>query len=410
MKQRANTQPQWMTIATGVRTAIERGELRPGERLASETDLAAQWNVSAVTAHKAMQELQREGWVVRKRRAGTVVAERRALPARRVAMVFTDLADMPQAAYVRGIRDALSDAVKLIPYDTRHDPVREAAYLREIETNKEADALVCYASCAPENTRLLVSLARQTPVVFVDRLPGDLTKEGLLVDAVMTDNAGSIQTGLEFLRSHGHQRIAYFMEDAAPYVSSIHERLAGYQEFMREVCGDDSERWVRKLPRAIPPALYFERVQEYLEALLQGPEPITAVCCQQDKLMAAVLEACVHLGIRVPEQLEVVSFNDIDPSLQPLGRSVHRLVQRAGEMGGIAARRLIARLENPDLSPQVMRLLADLYPATLRGSHSSSRSADPYRVAPPVETAEKKSSSPSDNNNHTVYCDNNRMV
>jgi DNA-binding LacI/PurR family transcriptional regulator len=369
---RKATSPQWKSIADGVRAAIESGELQPGERLASEIDLAAQWNVSAVTAHKAMRELQREGWVVRKRRVGTVVADRQAMPPRRIAMVFVDFADMPQAGYARGVRDALPNDVKLLPYDTRRDPAREAACLKQIETDREADAIVCYATCAPENTPLFVQVARRMPLAFVDRFPGGFEQHGLLADAVMTDNSGSIQAGMELLRSRGHQRIAYFMEDAAPLISSVRERLTGYRQFMEER-GEAPDRWVRALSRVIPVATYFARVLDHLEELLRGPEPVTAVCCQQDKLQAAVLEACVHLGVRVPEELEVLSFSDIAPSLLPMGRSVHRLVQRSEEMGGMAARRLLMRLEYPELLPQVIRVLADLHPATISNPRSRPR-------------------------------------
>jgi DNA-binding LacI/PurR family transcriptional regulator len=287
------------------------------------------------------------------------------MPTRRVAMVFIDLMDRPQTGYARGIRDALPDPVKLIPYDTRRDPAREAACLREIEADNAADAVVCYALCAPENTRLFVSLARKIPVVFVDRIPGNLAQHDFPIDAVMTDNAGSVRSGLELLRSRGHERIAYFAEDAAPFISSVSERLAGYRQFMRETQGTDGEPWIRRLPKAVPVPVYFAHVQEYLEELLRGPQPITAVCCQQDKLLAAALEACVRMGIAVPDELEIVSFSDLELSLLPMGRSVHRLVQRSAEMGSIAARRLMMRLDDPDLSPQVMRLLADLHPATV---------------------------------------------
>lgn len=364
MKEKATAQPQWMKITRGIRSAIERGDLRPGERLGSETDLAAQWKVSPVTAHKAMQELQREGWVIRKRRVGTVVAERTALPARRIAMVFTDLAAMPQAGYARGIRDALPEEVKLTPFDIRGDARREADCLKQILAGNEADGLVCYATCDPANIAIFRDLSRKIPLIFVDRLPTGLEKDVIQADAVMTDNAGSIRAGLELLHTRGHRRIAYFMEDAAPFVSSISERLSGYRQFMTEVVDEEGDRWVRTLARPLPVPVYFARVQEELELLLQGPEPVTAVCCQQDKLLAAVLEACVHLQVSVPGELEVLSFSDLPAFLQPLGRSVHRLVQRSSEMGGMAARRLMLRLENPELPIHTMRLLADLHPAT----------------------------------------------
>jgi len=200
-------------------------------------------------------------------------------------------------------------------------------------------------------------------LAFVDRQVA-----GVAADTVMTDNKASVLSGLQFLAARGHRRIAYFMEDQPYALSSVQERRDGYREFMAGAGQPQAapERWVRRVPPTPSDSVYFALVEDELAQLLDGPAAVTAVLCQQDQLMASVLEACVHLGIAVPEQLEVMSFSDVDPALLPLARSAHRLVQRASEMGSIAARRLQLRLASPDLPPQVVRLQADLMPASYR--------------------------------------------
>ena len=104
--------------------------------------------------------------------------------------------------------------------------------------------------------------------------------------------------------------------------------------------------------------------------MLLGPDRITAVACQQDATLTAVIEACVRLGISFPEELALLSFCDAPLPVTPLARGVHRLVQRPEEMGHIAAKRIQLRLVSPDLPPQVTRLTTDLYPASMPPSYS----------------------------------------
>lgn len=371
---KSTTQVRWTAIASELREAIETGQLIPGQRLPSETEMAAQWNISPVTAHRAMQELQREGWVTRKRKAGTVVAERPAQTEikRHIALVFGHWGDRLISSYGVGVRDALPDHVRLIPYDSRFAARHERACLEQIEAEQTTDGLVLCPTCAPENTPLLVHLAGKYPLVFVDRIPVGFDRAEVRWDAVMTDNFGSMRAGMQLLHARGHRRIAYFMSDVAS-ISSAHERFEAYAHELKEQGISDSP-WVREILTALPHQDYYEQVEKYLAELLSGTEPITAICCQQDQTMAAVLEACVHLRVSVPEQLEIFSFCDSDPTVLPLARSVHRCQQRTYELGSMAARRLMLRMENPDLPSQTMRLLADLHPASKRGSRASTES------------------------------------
>ena len=125
----------------------------------------------------------------------------------------------------------------------------------------------------------------------------------------------------------------------------------------------DPETWVRTFSYETPLDQWFDSITLALVELLSRPEPITAVACQQDDVMAAVLEGCIHLGISVPTELAILSFNDFPVVTQPLGRTVHRLVQRANEIGHIAAQRARLRVENSNIPVQHIHLLTDFYPA-----------------------------------------------
>lgn len=68
--------PIYQVVKDALRAQIESGELVAGEKVPGEEQLAVAFGCSRLTAHRALRELAEEGLVVRKRRAGTLVANR----------------------------------------------------------------------------------------------------------------------------------------------------------------------------------------------------------------------------------------------------------------------------------------------------------------------------------------------
>ncbi len=347
---------KWKQIADAIRARIESGELPPGTPLPSETDLARQYGVCRVTAHRAMFELQRLGLVSRKRRQGSMVAE--PPPARPVfvAAIFPFIHDYPQVEYLRGIRQALPDQYNLLLCETQNDPHREAQYLRRMQN--EADGIICYPTCDPRNTSILQRLVDSgKPLVCVDRQPA-----GVSCDVVMTDNYSSSLVGLRYLAEKGHRAIAHFTDDGL-YVSSIRARYEAYLQVMRELGYDNPEPLIRRFPlyESLKLDYMVQALHDALFTLMNRQDRITAVFCLHDYYMVATLEACDRLGIMVPDDLELLSYADAPPLMTRVTRSVHRLVQQVYEMGQTAALRLKRRIEGEVMPPEVITTVARFF-------------------------------------------------
>src|SRR5260370_28436880 len=69
-----NGLPAYQRILSTIRKRIDAGQLRPGDAVASERDLAKIHQVSLMTARHALASLEREGIVERRRGIGTFVA------------------------------------------------------------------------------------------------------------------------------------------------------------------------------------------------------------------------------------------------------------------------------------------------------------------------------------------------
>jgi GntR family transcriptional regulator len=63
-------------VAEELRRRVDAGELKPGDRLPSEPDLAVELGVSRPTLREALRQLAAEGWLERRHGSGTFVAQR----------------------------------------------------------------------------------------------------------------------------------------------------------------------------------------------------------------------------------------------------------------------------------------------------------------------------------------------
>ena len=347
---------RWKEIADSVRGDIESGRLSTGDSLPSETVLAQEWKVSRMTAHRAMQELQRVGLVTRKRGLGTLVAQPLSTPTGHIALMFHNPLDTLELAYLRGIGAGLSRDQHMLFCDSHADVEQEARTLRKMR--KEADGIICLPSCNPKNTPLLREISDSGfPIVCVDRAP-----ENLEIDAVVSDNFGASVEALKALVKRGHKKIIHFTDDDTQ-VSSVRERLEAFLQVM----GENGERHPEQLVRFFPAGSFQNlhcRVQLMYDALFtlrHAKNPATAIFCLNDHRLIPLLTAIEQLELRVPEDIEVLSFHDSLSLMPSVLGALHRIVQDPKSIGLLAAQRLHNRLSNKHLPRETIRVPSTIY-------------------------------------------------
>jgi len=349
--------PQWKTIVEDLRRKIEIGELVPGARIAGEEDLAREWGVSRQTAHKSVQELQRLGLVVRKRRWGTVVAEPLLKSTGRVALLadrYVPMLNFPQPDLLRGLQDGLGDNFHVVMAESRDDWEFEAKKLKQLQN--EVDGIAIYPTSEPRNVPLLQGMFDDGyPMVVLDRFP-----DGLNVDAVVSDNYEATLRAIRALEARGHRRIGFFSY-YKPDFSSVHERYAAYAKALEEVGIEDPTPYTRWLHRDLHahPSLLVQALYDSLFTLTRLEDPLTAVFCVEDGVASAMLHACERLGISVPDRLDIALFNDWPPMMLRCPWSLHRIVQRPYDIGRTAAGLLLDRMGGSRSEPKLLRVAAD---------------------------------------------------
>jgi DNA-binding LacI/PurR family transcriptional regulator len=96
-----------------------------------------------------------------------------------------------------------------------------------------------------------------------------------------------------------------------------------------------------------------------MQALLELPEPPTAVFAAADLMAVGAMKAAREAGLDVPADLAVVGFDDIQLSalLHPALTTIHQ--DKVG-LGRAAARALLEQIENPDMTPAALTLPVEL--------------------------------------------------
>ena len=349
----------WKSIAATIAARIESGELAPGSRLPSGDGLAREMGVNRNVVHRAFEDLQRQGLVVRRQGSGTVVAERAARRTGRIALLvdgYSAVHNFPSGDLLRGIQDRIGEESTLVIADSKHDPLLEARQLRRLA--REVDGILLYA-CSPDRSTAIASLLHEGyPLVALDRMP-----HGVEIDAAMTDNRGTTRAAVQSLLDRGHRRVGFLGVQKLAF-SSVVERHQGYEDAM-DAAGLADEELVRWLPEgADRDAPMFQRlVRDAILGMRHGAAPASALFCVEDGLGCAAVLACERLGVVLPTDLEIATYIDWHPMTLQTPWNVRRIVQRKYDLGHAAAGLLLDRIASPGRSHRTIRVEADIIPA-----------------------------------------------
>lgn len=178
-----------------------------------------------------------------------------------------------------------------------------------------------YDPSDPEMRKLVAS---GLPCITIDADPGEPH-----CGYVMSENRDGAVQAVRHLHELGHERIATIAGPARTSPGAA--RLEGYREEMKRLGLEVRDEYV------IEGDFYDETGYRATRQLLGLAEPPTAVFAASDLMAAGALRAASELGIRVPEDLAVVGFDDIaiagliQPSLTTVRQEMHAIGEAAAE-------------------------------------------------------------------------------
>jgi LacI family transcriptional regulator, repressor for deo operon, udp, cdd, tsx, nupC, and nupG len=194
--------------------------------------------------------------------------------------------------------------------------------------------------------------------------------------AVMMDLAGAGYQATRHLLEHGHRRVGLItFEPRSANVSPIH---AGYHEALHEA-GIEAEPALITCVPAFDMAAGMAGVRQLL-ALTQPPTAIFAIA---DTLALGAMCAIKAMGLRIPQDIALVGFNDI-PTAELIEPPLTTVVAPAREMGADAMRMLQSLIVGKQPAHRRLVLPTSLIIRQSYGIHKPTTS--PCDVASPEES------------------------
>ena len=282
-----------------------------------------------------------------------------------IGVLIPDITNPLFPPILRGIEDRLNDAgYTALIVNTDNDAERERTLL-EVMRARQVDGFI--AATARLDRELLAGVASGgTPLVLVNR-----SLEDGSVPAVTVNDRFGIRLGVDHVVELGHQQIGHL---AGPQNTSTgHRRHLGFVEAMQASGLETPDHHVQY-------GMWFteEEGARMCAELLAGAPDLTAIVAANDLLAIGCYDALEANGLRCPDDISIVGFNDmpfVDRLRPPL--TTVRVPQR--EIGMFAADLLLERLA--DASPPAPEVL--LEPSlVVRGSVAKPRRRAPVRVAP----------------------------
>ncbi len=266
-------------------------------------------------------------------------------------LIVGDIENPFFAAAARGLADVLEEAGYTILLANSDEDLEREARLVEAFRARRVDGLVVAPSVGTLTPHLTDLVAAGVPLVLFDR-----PVRGLKVDVVMVDNKQGARTAVEHLLALGHRRIGLVSD--SPEISTSAERIEGYRAALRAAGLAVDDRFISVTGST--------RADGYrgAQALLQQRRRPSAIFTANNMMSVGTLLALRDLGLRIPEDVALVGFDDLDwttliePALTVVRQPVQELGRRAGE-------RLVARLRGDPTAPKRIRLPTEF---VVRGS------------------------------------------
>lgn len=246
-----------------------------------------------------------------------------------LGILVPELGDGYHTAVMTGVGDYLVNAGYF--YFTahhRHRPNLVEQYTKQLVA-KGAEGLICI------DTALEHSLS--VPVVAV---AGHRHIQG--VTNVVLDHRRAAELTLTHLHSLGHRRIAFMR--GQPFSSDSDDRWRGIVEVGNELGIEIRPELTVQLNRDISsPELGYPVVQQ----LFDGKRKFTALVCFNDIAAIGAIRAIHDLGLRVPDDISVIGFDDIKAAAY-ISPNLTTIRQPLSEMGRFAAQCIVNRLNHTE--------------------------------------------------------------
>lgn len=332
---------QYVQVADQLRRQIEKGILKPGDRLPSMREMRQHYGVNFTTTEKAHALLEEEKLIVRSNRSGVYVAD----PSRKQATGFIGFCGVSftqtdfSAYWTRVIEGVETTAQS---FDAEMVLLKDdSAFGWDKVDGVLANGL--YVNIPA----LLLPPALPLVSLFIPPKIAGTAAERMRVAANTTtlafDDYAGMRSATEYLLSLGHRRIAYLHNDNDK-TDFYAPRLQGYADALHDAGITVNPHWLRILPLPTSRIHYMHAGREGMRLWLREDWQelgCTALLAHNDDAAWGAVDVLREAGIDVPGQVSVIGFDGtetaeccspelttVEVPLRLMGQTAVELLQR----------------------------------------------------------------------------------
>ncbi len=327
--------PLYHQVASMIKEQILSGQIKPGDKLPSESEMISHYKIGRLTVRDALKQLVNEGFLEKEQGKGTFckeITEKKNID----IDVFLDMSDsyfIPY--YVRSISEVLTkNNANFIISDTK-DSDKEICSLIDKIIRKGSSGVILQPSHGLECEYKIIREAFQKlsiariPYIMIDSIYEHMNASYLVIDE---QKGGEI--AFDYLTSLNHRNIA------AIYVGKHKDSMMRLNGFLkrRKDTGNEEKINVTMIERD-------EKLEDVLAQVLLNKNAPTALFCYNDETAVRCLKKLRTMDIGVPNQVSIIGFDDssIAENLMP---PLTTIAHPKGVLGEFAVKALFDLINN----------------------------------------------------------------
>jgi LacI family transcriptional regulator len=253
-----------------------------------------------------------------------------------IALVVPNLRNAALVSIIEGVMEELhTNGYEVLLYDFNADARMEKQTIEHLN-EIIIDGAILFPSLATDEE--IRKISTQVPLVVIER-----EVESHNLDCMLVDELSGMRALVKHLKSFGHKNIGMITGKRG---TSTAKRRA---EYFRTVMLSNGLEF--KEQNIIDTSWSLNGGVEGIHELINRDRYITAMICSSDHIALGALGAAYQMGIRVPQDISIVGFdnsNEGEYAVPPLTTLYHPATQ----IGTLAARYLLERIENPGKRPE----------------------------------------------------------
>lgn len=304
------SQTKYQALINYIEKQVEAGKLCPGDKLPSENELSEQFGISRQTVRKALSVLEEEGTVRRVKGSGTYLsfAPQENFESRNhIALITTYVDSYIFPKTIQGIENALFESGYCVQISfTNNTLEREKSILEDLISRDDVAGIIVEGTKSglpnPNIPLYRQLINRKIPLLFINTFYPELD-----VPHVSLNDVETAKMAVNYLIDKGHRDIGAILklDDGQGRL-----RYLGYLSAM-ETAGypvtDSRMVWIDTDES--------KQLAYCTDKILNRVESCSALFCYNDQIAFQLIKMLTARGIKVPEEVSVISIDDSDLAL-----------------------------------------------------------------------------------------------